>query len=84
MQLGRGNREIVTRSNILYPDVIWLQAPGYLSASGNILAVEWRSSQERTKLLRFWKFVLQIQKEIKVLPTHAAKALAFSVMTEKC
>lgn len=39
MQLGEGNRQVVTRRNILYPNISCLQAPVSLSASRNILAV---------------------------------------------
>lgn len=71
MQLGEGNRQVVTRSNILYPSLSCLQAPVFLSASRNILAMEQLSSQERTRLLKcFLKLVQQIEKQIKVPPTH--------------
>lgn len=71
MQLDEGNRQVVTRSNILYPSLSCLQAPVFHFASKNILAVEQLSLQERTRLLQcFLKLVQQIEKEMKVPPTH--------------
>jgi len=69
MQLGEGIREIVTRSNILCLNLIYLETSGFPSALGSIFAEEWWSIQETSKLLqRFLKVVQQIENWIKIFP----------------